>query len=81
MILLKAGLRIPLLGGYVDDGWQGSTVLRRGMLFDVTRKEFIYSEEQKMIDDAEDAPHSRRMARICLPAMNSLNPRMSGRFP
>ena len=31
MILLKAGLRIPLLGGYVDDGRQGSTVLRRGM--------------------------------------------------
>ena len=73
-ILLKAVLRIPLLGGYVDDGRQGSTVLRRGMLFDVTRKEFIYSEEQKMIDDAEFEPHSKRMARIYLPAKNSVNP-------
>ena len=35
-ILLKAGLRVPLLKGYVDDGRQGGTVLRKGMLFDAS---------------------------------------------
>ena len=30
-ILIRAGLRLPMLKGYVDDGRQGSTVLRRGM--------------------------------------------------
>ena len=43
-ILLKAGLRIPLLGGYVDDGRQGTTVLRKDMLFDEDRGEFVFSE-------------------------------------
>ena len=33
-ILLKAGLKLPLFSGYVDDGRQGSTVLSRGMSFD-----------------------------------------------
>jgi hypothetical protein len=73
MILLKAGLRIPLLGGYVDDGRQGSTVLRRGMLFDHNKKEFVYSEEQRRIDEMENEPDNRRMARVCLPAMNAVN--------
>ena len=50
-ILLQAGLRIPLLGGYVDNGRQGSTTLRRGMVFDEKRKEFVFDEEQKRIDD------------------------------
>ena len=33
-ILIKAGLRVPLLTGYVDDGRQGGTTLRLGMRFD-----------------------------------------------
>ena len=36
-ILLKAGLKIPLMAGYVDDGRQGSTVLRKGMIFNEMR--------------------------------------------
>ena len=36
-ILLQAGLRLPLMTGYVDDGRQGSTVLRRGMRFNEER--------------------------------------------
>ena len=72
-ILIKAGLRLPLFGGYVDDGRQGSTVLRRGMIFCEQKKEFVFSEEQKEIDDKENEPDNRRMARICLPAMNSVN--------
>ena len=73
VILLNAGLRIPLLGGYVDDGRQGSTTLRRGMVFDEERKEFVFDEVQKRIDDEEKEPDNKRMARICLPAMNSVN--------
>ena len=49
-ILIKAGLRLPLFGGYVDDGRQGSTVLRKGMMFCEEQKEFIYSEDQKEKD-------------------------------
>ena len=72
-ILIKAGLRLPLFGGYVDDGRQGSTVLRRGMIFCEQKKEFVFSEEQKERDEEENDPDNRRMARICLPAMNSVN--------
>ena len=45
-ILLKAGLRIPLMKGYVDDGRQGGTVLRKGMMFDERVGEFRMNEEQ-----------------------------------
>ena len=72
-ILLQAGLRIPLMTGYVDDGRQGSTVLRRGMMFNTEKRAFEYSKEQHEIDDEEDAPDNVRMARRCLPAMNSVN--------
>ena len=72
-ILLKAGLRVLLLRGYVDDGCQGSTVLRRGMKFDQERSEFIFSEDQLEIDERENLPDNIRMAQRCLPAMNSVN--------
>jgi hypothetical protein len=73
MILLKAGLRVLLLRGYVDDGRQGSTVLRRGMKFDQERSEFIFSEDQLEIDEKENLPDNIRMAQRCLPAINSVN--------
>ena len=60
----------------MDDGRQGTTVLRRGMVFNEERGEFTYSEEQRLRDEAEDEPDSKRMARICLPAMNSVNKRL-----
>ena len=72
-ILLRAGLRVPLMSGYVDDGRQGSTVLRKGMMFDDQLGEFVMNEEQYERDVEEDAPDNIRMARICLPAMNSVN--------
>ena len=40
-ILLRAGLRVPLMAGYVDDGRQGSKVLRKGMIFDEHRGEIV----------------------------------------
>ena len=72
-ILLQAGLRLALLRGYVDDGRQGSTVLRKGMKFDTEKEEFIFSEEQLKIDKEEDLPDNVRMAQRCLPAMDSVN--------
>ena len=45
-ILLKAGLRVPLISGYVDDGRQGSTVLRKGMRFDEQQREFVMDADQ-----------------------------------
>ena len=75
-ILLHAGLKLPLLSGYVDDGRQGSTVLRRGTRFDEIQKRFIFDEEQLRNDNAENVPDNVRMARICLPAMNSINPNL-----
>ena len=45
-ILIRAGLRVPLLTGYVDDGRQGGTTLRMGMRFDERVGEFVFDEEQ-----------------------------------
>ena len=73
MFLVQAVLRVLLLRGYVDDGRQGSTVLRRGMKFDQERREFIFSEEQLQSDETENLPDNTRMAQRCLPAMNSVN--------
>ena len=44
-ILLKGGLKIPLMTGYVDDGRQGGTVLRMGMIFNENVGEFVMDEE------------------------------------
>ena len=75
-ILLKAGLRIPLFTGYVDDGRQGSTVLRRGMSFNKQSMSFEFSDQQLQIDNEAREPDNVRMARMarrCLPAMNAIN--------
>ena len=73
MILLKAGLRVPLLKGYVDDGRQGGTVLRKGMLFDDSMGEFRMDDEQLRKDQEEKLPDNVRMAKVCLPTMNHCN--------
>ena len=57
----------------MDDGRQGSTVLRKGMKFDLEKRIFVFCEEQKKRDEEENAPDNVRMAKICLPAMNSIN--------
>ena len=72
-ILIRAGLRVPLLTGYVDDGRQGGTTLRRGMRFDEEVGEFVFDEEQLKSDNEENEPDNIRMKKRCLPAMNSVN--------
>ena len=73
MILLKACLRLPLMKGYVDDGRQGSTILRLGMRFDENKMEFVMDTELYKIDLERKEPPNMRMARICQPAMNAVN--------
>ena len=72
-ILIRAGLRVPLLTGYVDDGRQGGTTLRRGMMFDSEMGEFVFDLEQMKRDEDENEPDNIRMKKRCLPAMNSVN--------
>ena len=62
-----------MLSGYVDDGRQGSTVLRKGSVFDIEKGMFVHDEEQLKLDEENNEPDNVRMARICLPAMNSIN--------
>jgi hypothetical protein len=66
-ILMKAGLRIPLMKGYVDDGRQGSTALRKGMVFYESLAEFRMDAEQHRKDQEEKLPDNVRMAEAFLP--------------
>ena len=43
------------------------------MIFCEEKKEFVFSKEQERIDNELNEPANKRMARICLPAMNSVN--------
>ena len=43
------------------------------MEFDKEKGAFTYSEETRVADIARDETSERRMARICLVAMNSIN--------
>ena len=75
-ILENSGLHVPLLAGYVDDGRQCTTTLRPGMRFSKAENRFEYSEEGELEDENKrlaGESKNQRMARICLPAMNSIN--------
>jgi hypothetical protein len=72
-ILLRSGLRLTDMSGYVDDGRQSGTTLRRGMKFDRDEKVFKFSQEAMDEDDEKDEPSNVRMARRCKDAMNSIS--------
>ena len=72
-ILERAGLSVDWLNGFVDDGRQASSVLREGMKFDPEDKDFVYTEEAAKEDRELNESTNARMARLCLPAMNSIN--------
>ena len=62
----------------MDDVRQGTTILRIGMRFDHTAMEFVWSMgaevEDKRLKEVEQETNNKRMARICNPAMNAINP-------
>ena len=75
-ILESSGVRVHLLGGYVDDGRQVTDTLDLGMRFAINSKKFEYSEEayeEDLKKQKSGESRHQRMARICNPAMNSIN--------
>ena len=54
-------------------GGRGGAVLRQWMRFDERVREFIKDEEEYKKDVEANEPVNVRMARIYLPAMNSIN--------
>jgi hypothetical protein len=61
------------LSGYVDDGRQSGTTLRKGMEFDREENIFKFSKSAKEEDDRMKEPSNVRMARRCKEAMNSIS--------
>ena len=75
-ILVRSGIEVLLLAGYVDDGRQGTTVLRQGMKFCDVDKKFKYNKETEQDDKTRSLAGettNQRMARKCQIAMNSIN--------
>ena len=75
-VLLKAGLQVPLLKVYVDDGRQVTSLLRKGMRYSRDEKEFVWSKEAETEDEKKEEEGEGKaafMARLCLPVMNSIN--------
>ena len=75
-ILVRSGLEVYLLAGYVDDGRQGTSTLPMGMEFDKNENKFVYrteAEQEDLTRKAEGESTNQRMARRCIKAMNSIN--------
>ena len=76
-VLEEAGVKLPQLDDYVDDIKNRSTSLRFGMRWNEEEKKFTWSEEAKEEDkvmkyDNKETTNAR-IARICLPAIKSVN--------
>ena len=75
-ILENSGIRVMLLAGYVDDGRQLSSCLPMGYRFLEQEKTFEFQEQAEQEDKkrkSQGESTNERMARILLPAMNSIN--------
>ena len=62
-----------LLEVYVDDGRQAGKVFRIGTRFDPTSRKLIITEQARQEDIKLEESSNERMARVCLPIMNSIN--------
>ena len=74
--LENSGLLVALMAGYVDDGRQVVSKLDPGMRFCTDSKIFQFSEEGLKEDEEmrmSGESENQRMARLCTPAMNSIN--------
>ena len=63
--------------GYVDDKLQGKELMRRGTRYNPKKRRFTWREDWKRIDEEEDAPDQKRMAEVCMEAMNSVSPKLT----
>ena len=76
-ILIKADLQISLLKSYVDDIRQACTLLKMGMRFTKETMSFTWSKDWKEEVhqlQIEGESKDTRMARVCLPATDAINP-------
>ena len=76
-ILTSAGLKIFLMKVYVDDGRQVSTKFSKGMTFSKEHGNLTWNKEAEMEDVRKEEEGEKKnafMARVCLDAMNSINP-------
>ena len=74
--LQLAKVEIGLLSGYVDDVRLGSTALRLGMRYQIESRSWSWRKEDMMEDkilQEEGENRDRRMARVCLPLLDSIN--------
>ena len=75
-ILEKAGVKVDLLTGYVDDVRQASSCMKPGMRYCKEEKQFIFTEkavEEDRLLKAGGESRNGRMARICQEAMNDIS--------
>ena len=75
-LLVNSGIIVHLLAGYVDDGRQVTSVLPPGQKFSESSGRFEHSVEALAEDNIlrnKGETDNQRMARICKPAMNSIN--------
>ena len=75
-ILKTSGIEILVLKIYVDDGRQVTTLMKKGMRFDKEEQKFSWTkeaEDEDAVKEMEGEKKDEFMARLCLPAMNSVN--------
>ena len=76
-ILLKSEIKVNLLKMYVDDGRQISTKFRKGMRYCAEKERFVWSKKDEVEDEKKEKEGEKEdafMARLCLEAMNKINP-------
>ena len=72
-ILAAGGVEPELLEVYVDDGRQAGAVFRLGTRFESTSRKMVITEDAMKEDKLLKEEPNVRMARVCLPIMNSIN--------
>ena len=75
-ILERSGIEVRVMKGYVDDGRQISELIIRGTRYVKELKRFLWRKDWEDIDNMENKPDEVRIAEICLPAMNAVNPNL-----
>ena len=76
-ILNKCGLENWLSGSYVDDARQGTQAVKKGNRYNFETEKMEFRDEALREDKEKSMggeSTNKRMARICLPIMNSINP-------
>ena len=71
-IMLQAELKIWMKGFYVDDVRTVTSVLKKGMRWDIIENKFLYKEEWRVEDEIVGDTNTTRMSKQVNLAMNSI---------